>query len=57
MLALARGLGVALGELFGPVAKLSESGLEMATLFDQISQELQAGILQILRGAPRGPRK
>jgi transcriptional regulator with XRE-family HTH domain len=55
--ALAIGLGVATGELFGPVAALSELGLDMAKLFDQLPRELQAAILQILRSAPRGPLK
>ena len=57
MLALARKLGVPLGELLGSFTQLSERGREMARLFDALSPELQAGILQVLRNAPRGPRK
>jgi transcriptional regulator with XRE-family HTH domain len=57
MLTLARGLGVPLGEILGPFTQLSKRGREMARLFDALSPELQAGILQVLRNAPRGPRK
>lgn len=46
---LAHGLGVPAGALLGKVAVLSPQAHEMATLFDQVPPQLQAGILMILR--------
>jgi transcriptional regulator with XRE-family HTH domain len=54
--ALAKGLGVAPGELIGEVAELSTIGRELAELFDLLSHEMKRILLLLLRAAvrPRG---
>jgi transcriptional regulator with XRE-family HTH domain len=53
VLALARGLSVPPGELFGGVGRLSPSALEAARLFEGTSPEVQDAVLRLLRGVLR----
>jgi transcriptional regulator with XRE-family HTH domain len=46
--AIASGLGVAVGELFGEAAKLGPAALEVAQLFDLASPGFQSGLLSLL---------
>jgi len=54
--ALARGLGVAPGELLGGVGDLTPQAIEAARLFDATLPELQASLLGLLRAAQRRRR-
>lgn len=45
---LADGLGVPLGELFGPARPVSHSAMDMAALFNDASEDLQAAVLKLL---------
>lgn len=59
VLALARGLGVAPGELLGGAGELSPISTEAATLIEGLSPELQSATLELLRAISRrrrGPR-
>lgn len=49
VLALARGLSVAPGELFGGIARLSPLTLEAARLFEGSPPDVQDAILRLLR--------
>ncbi|HEU4407788.1 MAG TPA: helix-turn-helix transcriptional regulator [Polyangiaceae bacterium] len=53
ILAIARGLGVAPGDLLGRTGKLSPAGLEAGRLFDQAPEGVKEGILTILRAMQR----
>jgi transcriptional regulator with XRE-family HTH domain len=53
VLALARGLSVAPGELFGGIARLSPQALEAARLFDGCPPEVQEAIIRLLRTVQR----
>jgi transcriptional regulator with XRE-family HTH domain len=54
---LAKGLGVPVGVLLGPVPSLSPEAFEFAKRFDEASPQIQAGELMILRGAAKpGPK-
>jgi hypothetical protein len=48
MEAIAGGLNIAVGELFGGVAALTPEGLEIATLFEQVPGAVQTAVLAIL---------
>jgi transcriptional regulator with XRE-family HTH domain len=48
MEAIASGLDIAVGELFGGVAELSPEGLELAALFEQVPDAVQTAVLAIL---------
>lgn len=56
VLALARGLSVAPGELIGGLGRLSPSALEAARLFDGASQDVQDAVLRLLRAVQRRRR-
>ena len=49
ILAIARGLGAAAGELFGPTPKLTRQAIEMGKLFDLAESDVQSSLLMILR--------
>jgi XRE family transcriptional regulator, fatty acid utilization regulator len=51
--AIANGLGIALGELFGDAPALSELGLTTGQLYDAAVPEVQKAILMILYAAVR----
>lgn len=51
--AIASGLNIAVGELFGGVSGLSEIGMEAGLLYDQVDPDVQAAMLSILREARR----
>jgi transcriptional regulator with XRE-family HTH domain len=46
--ALAMGLGIPVGELFGPTQPLSEEAREMAELFIEASEKMQRALLEVL---------
>jgi transcriptional regulator with XRE-family HTH domain len=54
--ALAKGLGVKPGELFGSVPDISPAGEEAGRLFDDAPPEVQAAILKILRAVSKKRR-
>jgi transcriptional regulator with XRE-family HTH domain len=56
VLALARGLSVAPGELIGGTARLSSAALEAARLFDGASPDTQDAVLRLLRSVQRRKR-
>jgi transcriptional regulator with XRE-family HTH domain len=56
IVALARGLSVAPGELIGGMARLSPPALEAARLFDGTSPDAQEAILRLLRAMQRRRR-
>jgi transcriptional regulator with XRE-family HTH domain len=56
VLALARGLDCAPGELLGGVKDLSQAGYEAGKLFDGASEDVQEGVLRILRAVGRRRR-
>src|ERR1044072_7070041 len=56
LIQLATGLGITVGELFGPKILLSELSLEMGRLFDQAPPYMQQSILIILRSVHHGRR-
>ena len=56
VLALARGLGVSPAELLGGLAELTPSALEAGRLFEAVSPETQAAVLQLLRSVSRRRR-
>ena len=56
VIALARGLSVAPGELIGGMARLSSSALEAARLFDGAPPDTQEAILRLLRSLQRRRR-
>ena len=47
--AIARGFGIPVGLLFGPMRTLSPASIEMGKLFDTVSVDVQTAVLQILR--------
>jgi transcriptional regulator with XRE-family HTH domain len=49
VLAVAKGLGIQPGELFGSVADLSPTAEEAANLFDQVAPDMQKAVLSLLR--------
>jgi len=49
VLALAKGLGLAPGELLGGVGELSPASTEAATLIEALSPEVQVATLELLR--------
>jgi len=49
VLALAKGLGLAPGELLGGVGELSPASTEAATLIETLSPEVQVATLELLR--------
>ena len=57
VLALARGLSVAPGELIGGVSRLSPQAIEVARLFDGSSPEVQDAIGRLLRAVVRRERR
>jgi transcriptional regulator with XRE-family HTH domain len=64
MEALAGGLNIAVGELFGGVVELTPEGLEIASLFEQVPDAIQTAVLAILHTTgdpggfePKQPRK
>lgn len=58
VLALARGLGVPAGQLFGASGEISPAALEAAQDFEGLPQEVQAAVLGLLRAvAARNARK
>jgi transcriptional regulator with XRE-family HTH domain len=56
LIALAGALESPPGELLGTVPEISSSAEEMGRLFDDVPQEIQAGILKILRGVAKKRR-
>jgi transcriptional regulator with XRE-family HTH domain len=50
---LADGLGVAAGELVGPVVELSAQAVEAARLFDLVDGEIQEGLVSLLRAVQK----
>jgi transcriptional regulator with XRE-family HTH domain len=57
VLALAKGLGVAPGELFGGIEQLTPLAMEAARLVEEQPPELQAALLQMLRLVRRSARR
>jgi len=55
--ALAKGLGVAPGELFGSLPEISVAAEEAGGLFDKAAPEIQMALLAILRATGKKPRK
>jgi transcriptional regulator with XRE-family HTH domain len=53
---LAAGLGVSLGELFGPPRPLSHPAADMARLFGEAPEDLQAAILKLLHALAKKQR-
>ncbi len=53
VLALARGLSIAPGELLGGTPKLSGAAVEAAALFDGAAGEVQDALLRLLRAVPK----
>lgn len=51
--AVADGLGIAPGELVGEVTKLSEPGLVVAQMFEQLAADMKRVVLLLLRAAMR----
>ena len=51
--ALAQGLGVAPGELVGEVQPLSPTALELAQMFEHLSNEMKRIVLELLHAAAR----
>lgn len=49
VLALAKGLGLAPGELLGGVGELSPASTEAATLIETLSPDVQVSMLELLR--------
>ncbi len=56
VMALAKGLSIPPGELFGGVAELSPAALEAARLFEAAPADVQGAVLQLLRALPRRRR-
>ncbi|HET9954901.1 MAG TPA: helix-turn-helix transcriptional regulator [Polyangiaceae bacterium] len=56
VLALARGLGAAPGELLGGVGELSPTSTEAATLIETLLPDVQVAILELLRMLSRKRR-
>lgn len=56
IVALARGLSVAPGELIGGMSRLSSSALEAARLFDGATPDAQDAIMRLLRAVQRRRR-
>jgi transcriptional regulator with XRE-family HTH domain len=56
VLALAKGLGVAPGELLGGVGELSPVSTEAATLIETLSPDVQVALLELLRALARKRR-
>lgn len=50
---LAKGLGVPVSELFGPVKDLSAAAYDMGRSFDAAPAEVQELVVRVLRLAPR----
>lgn len=53
VLALARGLGLAPGDLLGGLGELSAASTEAATLIEALSPEVQGAVLELLRALAR----
>jgi transcriptional regulator with XRE-family HTH domain len=56
IVALARGLSVASGELFGSLPEISIAAEEAGGLFDKTAPEVQSALLAILRATGKKPR-
>jgi len=56
IVAVAKGLGCAPGELLGPLKDLSPASYEAGRLFDGAPEEVREGILRILRATSRRRR-
>jgi hypothetical protein len=56
VLALAKGLGLAPGEILGGVGELSPASTEAATLIETLSPEVQVAVLELLRVLTRRRR-
>lgn len=56
IMALAKGLRVHPGELFGGVQDLTPAGAEAGTLYDAAPNDVQDAVLQILRSVSRKKR-
>jgi transcriptional regulator with XRE-family HTH domain len=56
VLALAKGLAIPAGELFGGMVELSPAALEAARLFDSAPPDVQSAVLQLLHAVPRRRR-
>jgi transcriptional regulator with XRE-family HTH domain len=58
VLGLAKGLGVAPGEMLGGISRLSPAALEAARVFDAATPEMQDAVLKLLRAVSgRGRRR
>lgn len=55
--AIAGALDVTMGSILGETRPLSELGVEMGRMFDQVPERLQKGILKLLRATTRKPRR
>ena len=55
--ALAKGLGISPGELFGATGELSPASTEAATLIATLNPELQNAVLELLRAVSRRRRR
>ena len=55
--AIAHGLGIELGELFGQVPEVSPAAMEIATLSDMVPREVQQAVRAILVAFPTLRRK
>ncbi|MCK6592035.1 MAG: helix-turn-helix transcriptional regulator [Polyangiaceae bacterium] len=53
---LAKGLGIAPGELFGTLPELSSAAEEVGGLFDKTTPDVQGALLTILRATSKRPR-
>lgn len=53
MMAIAKGLGLPLGELLGPVPEISAGATEMARLFEVSGGDMQTALLALLRGVSK----
>jgi transcriptional regulator with XRE-family HTH domain len=56
MTSIAKGLGLQLGELFGPLPDISPEAHEMARIFETATPELQVALLGLLRGVSKRRR-
>jgi transcriptional regulator with XRE-family HTH domain len=56
VLALAKGLGVRPGELFGTIAELSQTAEEAARLFDTMTPEMQKAVMSLLHSVSKRSR-
>lgn len=56
IVALAKGLAIAPGELFGSLPELSIAAEEAGGLFDKAASDVQSALLAILRATGKKPR-